>query len=147
MFLLPNMITNQLILRLGGFFQVPCEIHRLIKMQAVLIFLFSLHILNLHEKFMVHNGHSKLAWIFLTQSILILCCFKRAEINLINLCIWLEKSACIFNGRSDHSHKFLTIFNMRSPCQSQGDHAFLLWEGCMINRLRKLNNSPYSLDD
>ena len=51
MFLLPNMITNQLILRLGGFFQVPCEIHRLIKMQAVLIFLFSLHILNLHEKF------------------------------------------------------------------------------------------------
>ena len=43
---------------------------------------------------MVHNGHSKLAWIFLTQSILILC-FKRAEINLINLCIWLEKSACI----------------------------------------------------
>lgn len=64
MFLLPNMITNQLILRLGGFFQVPCEIHRLIKMQAVLIFLFSLHILNLHEKFMVHNGHSKLAWIF-----------------------------------------------------------------------------------
>ena len=72
MFLLPNMITNQLILRLGGFFQVPCKIYRLIKMQAVLIFLFSLHILSLHEKFMVHtpyNGHSKLALIFLTQSI------------------------------------------------------------------------------